>query len=770
MSKQRDKVEAKPQTRGEKHSEEDLKMAVEEGETVEDIHDQLEESDSEKQRGNRFGTFGGVFVPTLLTILGVIMFLRTGWVVGNAGLGGAWLIIVISALITGSTGLSMSCFVTNIRVGKGGAFSMISQSLGLEVGGSIGIPLYLAQVLAVSMYVFGFREGWQWVFPEHEPLLVDLAVFAVIFLITFISAQLAVKVQYLVLTIIIAALGSVAAAALTGSMQHDLHLWGQFPGDQATAFSGVGFWYVFAVFFPASTGIMAGANMSGELRDPKRNIPTGTMAAIGVSMLVYLALAYWLSRSASPEELVKNYTVMIDRAYYGPLVLAGLLAATFSSGLVSFVGAPRILQALAEHRIIPAGAWFAKRTRGEPLNAIIVSAAIVLGALMLRDLNAIAPLITMFFLVTYAAINLIVLVEQSLGLLSFRPLLQIPRFVPFIGLIGCLTAMFIINSIMSAIAMALILSIYIMLLRRDLPTPFGDVRSGVVMAVAEWAAKRMRMMEGSQERVWKPHLLVPTDDAQDILGINRLVYALAHPSGSVKLLGINKGKRHKELRKSLKKAKEAFQEEGVFCAASTLSSPNYAKGVRQGMEALSGSIFPPNVLFLTLPTEKNLQKQLEEVIDEAEDLSLGVALFVHHPKSGLGRSRTINMWISDHGPEWDIKNRFDNLDMSLLLAYRLCKSWEGEMNMIVTVEDKSCSEKAKEFLGRLSEAARLPGNTTVMVADGDFGRFSSKAPRADINIFPLGDHLDAEFMLKMRDQTGSACLFTKDSGAESALA
>jgi solute carrier family 12 (sodium/potassium/chloride transporter), member 2 len=770
MNKKADTVGPEPRTRGETHSEESLKKAARNGETVDDIKEQLEEKEAETEAGGRFGTFGGVFVPTLLTILGVIMFLRAGWVVGNAGLGGAWLIIAVSFLITGCTGLSMSCFVTNIRVGSGGAFSMISQSLGLEVGGSIGIPLYLAQVLAVGMYVFGFREGWLWIFPGHAPLYVDLATFAVIFIITFVSAKLAVKVQYLILTIIIAALGSVALAAITGSMQHDITLWGNFPGDKNTGFSGVGFWYVFAVFFPASTGIMAGANMSGELRNPKHNIPLGTMAAIGLSLLIYMALAFWLARSVSTDELVRNYTVMIDHAYYGPLVLAGLLAATFSSGLVSFVGAPRILQAMAEHKIIPASGWFAKRTRGEPLNAIIVSSIITLGALMMRDLNAIAPLITMFFLVTYAAINLIVLIEQSLGLLSFRPLLQIPRFVSLIGLLGCLTVMFIINPIMGAIAMAVIVAIYTMLLRRDLLAPFGDVRSGIVMALAEWAAKRMRMMEGGRERVWKPHLLVPTEDAQELLGINRLVYELAHPSGSVKLLGINKDKNHRKLHNSLKKAKEAFQEDGIFCAASTLHSQNYAEGLRQGMEALSGTIFRPNVLFLTLPTEKSLQKELDEVIEAAEGLNLAVALFVHHPKAGLGRRHIINVWIGDHGPNWDIKMRFENLDVSLLLAYRLCQSWEGELNLIVAVDEKKSEEKAKKFLGQLSEAARLPGNTKVLVADGDFGRFSSKAPRADINFFPLGKRLDAEFMIKMRDQTDSACLFSQDSGTESALA
>ena len=141
----------------------------------------------------KFGTFGGVFTPTLLTILGVIMYLRMGWVVGNAGLLGAWLIIAISFLITLCTALSMSAITTNIRIGAGGAYAIISQSLGLEVGGSLGIPRYISQGLASTMYIFGFREGWMSIFPTHSPFLVDITVFAVLITIAYISANLAIK-------------------------------------------------------------------------------------------------------------------------------------------------------------------------------------------------------------------------------------------------------------------------------------------------------------------------------------------------------------------------------------------------------------------------------------------------------------------------------------------------------------------------------------------------------------------------------------------------
>ena len=136
--------------------------------------------ETQPTNGKKFGTFAGVFTPTLLTILGVIMYLRMGWVVGNAGLLGAWLIIIVSFLITLTTALSMSAITTNIRIGAGGAYAIISQALGLEVGGSLGIPRYVSQGLAVTMYIFGFREGWLGIFPHHIPFLIDIIVFGIL--------------------------------------------------------------------------------------------------------------------------------------------------------------------------------------------------------------------------------------------------------------------------------------------------------------------------------------------------------------------------------------------------------------------------------------------------------------------------------------------------------------------------------------------------------------------------------------------------------------
>ncbi|MBT3322451.1 MAG: hypothetical protein HN392_09220 [Anaerolineae bacterium] len=282
-----------------------------------------------KENNKKFGMFAGVFTPTVLTILGAIMYLRTGWVVGNAGFGGAVIIILLAHVITVSTGLAVSSVVTNTRVGAGGAFAIISQSLGLEVGGSVGIPLFLAQSISIALYVLAFTESWLRIFPMHPEALVAILTFIAVFGIVYISAQFASKTQFIILGIVGFSLFSIVLASFpimgnTGLTETPI-FWG--------GFRAANFWKTFAVFFPAVTGIMVGISMSGSLRKPRKDIPIGTMSAIGLTLFVYLALAFWLSRIATPEELINNTTLMVDKAFWGWAILAGMLEGLFSSGV-----------------------------------------------------------------------------------------------------------------------------------------------------------------------------------------------------------------------------------------------------------------------------------------------------------------------------------------------------------------------------------------------------------------------------------------------------
>jgi hypothetical protein len=260
------------------------------------------------------GTFGGVFTPSILTILGVIMYLRFGWVLGHVGLWQTLLIVTLSTSITFLTGLSISAIATDQVVRAGGAYYMISRSLGIETGGAVGLPLYFAQALSVALYTLGFAESMVQVFPQFNQTVIALITTIGVTLLALKSAAIAIKTQYFIMAAIALSLVSLV---LGHSVEPTTLTPPEAPGT-------VGFWAVLAVFFPAVTGIMSGVNMSGDLKDPQRSIPIGTMAAVGTGYLIYMLIPLFLNRWADPATLVAEPLVMRRMALWGDAIVLGV--------------------------------------------------------------------------------------------------------------------------------------------------------------------------------------------------------------------------------------------------------------------------------------------------------------------------------------------------------------------------------------------------------------------------------------------------------------
>lgn len=721
-----------------------------------------------------YNTFEGVFKPTLLTILGAIMYLRVGWVVGNAGLLGGILVVLAAISITLATGLSLSSIASNTRLEAGGPYAMIAKALGIEVGGAIGIPLFLCQTFAVAMYIFGFREGWMSIFPTHSALLVDAIVFSAVLLVAWISAGLAFRLQYLVMASIAVSLISIFASPYFWEPQQNLVWFGNFPGSAETEFAGISFWGVFAVFFPAVTGIMSGVNMSGELQNSRKNIPRGTLAAIAVSSLVYLALCCWAARVASTEELIDNYTVAIDKALWQPAVLIGLLAATFSAALSSLVGAPRILVALARDEIIPQSQWIGKLSHnGEPRRATLFSSLFVLGALMLRDLNAIAPLITMFFLITYAALNLVVLLESRLGLMNFRPTFKIPQIVPFYGFSSCLFAMLVIDPRFSFIATVVVIFIYFQLTKKpDNPRITGDVRSGIFEAIAQWAAKKTIEIDVNNFRAWRPTLLVPVEHWSQLLGEFRLLLDICQPEGSIQLIGLATDETIGDFSQRLKMLAAAFRRQGIFTTFSVLKISSSTEGISAVLQSSQSTFFRPNIMFLKVPDTVAEWTQMQPILNEAQRLEVGIMLFGLHNLAGMGRVEVINVWLTPQTEDipFSAKLQKGNLNLTLLMALRLHRSWQGSLHLITVVSSTEAVKSAQQYVEDLRDLCRVPDRAKTFVLVGQFEECIARAPQSDMDCIGLSSEPDFDFLCRMVKLTGSSCLFFRDSGNESAIA
>jgi len=537
-------------------------------------------------------TFGGVFVPNVLTILGVILFLRSGWVVGTAGLKGALLILLVANCITLLTSLSLSAVATNTKVGAGGAYFLISRSLGLEVGGSVGVPLFFAQAISVAFYFVGFAESLKFVAPEIDARLVATISLGVFFVIAWLGANLAVKTQYVILTML--AISLVSFFAGYSPVAQPSTSWAPAYGQEHTI------WTVFAIFFPAATGIMSGVSMSGDLRDPSKSIPRGTIAAVLITFVVYFAQMIWLSLNAERSELIANNLVMCKIARFPILIFFGLWAATLSSGLASLVAAPRTLRALANDGVMPRKLARGLGRSAEPRIALIASAIIAEVCILVGDLNWIAPIITMFFLTTYGTINLVAGLERLVSNPSYRPTFKVHWLPSLLGGLGCACVMFLINVWATVAAVIVIFAIYVYLTHIRFQTTWGDMRSGLWFAITRFALLRF---ESSRQHVrnWRPVLLVLAGNPKARLKLLEFARWIEADRGLLFLAQIITGEWAKLLthQKGVKESmNNLIRESRLSAVAQTVIADDFEHGVATLLQVTGLGQFQPNTVLV----------------------------------------------------------------------------------------------------------------------------------------------------------------------------
>jgi amino acid transporter len=461
------------------------------------------------------GTFAGVVTPSVLTILGLVLFLRLGYVVGNVGLTNTLLMLVLATSVSVLTSLSLATAASNLKIRGGGIYFLISRTLGIEFGGAVGLVLYAAMSVSVAFYSIGFAEAAMAALGSDDQLAIRaLAAACVVVLMLFalLGSDWATRLQYLVMGLLVVALLSFFIGALpqvsTSTFQDGL---GQPSG-------GTDFWTAFAVFFPAVTGFSQGVAMSGDLRSPSRSIVVGTFTAVGVSTGVYLAALLVLTGAAPLTTLRDETTTIMGTLSIEPWTAeAGVIAATISSAMASLLGAPRVLQRIAEDRIVPPLRSFAVGSGplNNPRRATLLSAAVALGTVAAGDVNTVAPVITMFFLASYGLINYATYYEARAASTSFRP--RFHWYHPMVSLAGalvCAIVVIAINPVAGAVAAFVLWGIHSYLQRQEIPERWSDSVHAHHYGESRRHLLALRGKRGSR-RDWRPCMLVfvPHDHA-----------------------------------------------------------------------------------------------------------------------------------------------------------------------------------------------------------------------------------------------------------------
>ena len=672
-------------------------------------------NNNETLGGSGLGTFGGVYTPSILTILGVIMYLRFGWVVGNAGLINTLIIVTISTSITLLTALSICAIATDRVVRGGGAYYMISRSLGIEPGGAVGISLYFAQAISVALYTIGFAESivrtnWSifgFNLQDLNQTYVALAITVLVGILAITSASIAIKTQYFIMVAIALSLISFVFGHTVPNVE--VQMFAAPPEDAAP------FWTVFAVFFPAVTGIMAGVNMSGDLKDPVKSIPTGTLAAVITGYAIYMILPIFLAFRADTSSLINVPLIMQQISFWGPAILLGVWGATLSSAIGSILGAPRVLQALARDGVLPRFLSFLGNGQGrddEPRNGTLVTLGFAIAAVCIGDLNLIAPILSMFFLTTYLVLNVAAGVEGFLQSPSFRPTFRVHWSLSILGAIGCLWVMFLIDASSTAIAAVIVSGVFLWLQQRELRTTWGDVRRGMWMALIGMGI--FQMTEEDDTKNWRPHILVLSGAPQKRWSLIELADGFSHHRSLMTVSSVLPSA-SRDLGRQIKLEKtirDYLRRRGVQALVRVTTASDPFEGAMRLVETYGLGPLVPNTIVMGDSEDSSRREQFCQAIAQIHASRRNVVIFRENPKQCFGGRRRIDVW-------WGGQQA--NGSLMLLLAYLLSTdiSWRNpRIYLKLVVPDEAAAIAARENIKSYINKLRIDVKSQVYISQG----------------------------------------------------
>lgn len=709
----------------------------------------------------RFGTFGGVFTPSILTILGVIMYMRLPMIAGEAGLFGTLGIVLIAHLISITTGLSVSSIATDKKVKEGGTYYIISRSLGLPIGGTLGLALFVGLSFAVSLYLIGFSESFLGYFNLPMDIthirITGSIILLVVTIITFISTSLAIRTQYLIMT----AIGLSLLSILLG--RHDMT-----PASPNFFGHGTGIplMVLFGIFFPAVTGFEAGVSMSGDLRDPKRSIPLGTITAIAIGLVVYIGLAFFFSYTVDGALLASDPRALFKIARVPELVIAGIWGATLSSALGSILAAPRILQSTAIDKITPR--IFARGTGAarEPRNALLLTFLIAEAGILIGELNVIARIVSIFFITTYGFLNLSAAFERMTSA-DFRPSFKTPAWISIIGSLACFIVMIQLDFLAMIAGVTILGLLFLLLKRRQLVLETGDTWSGVWSTLVRTGLKRLNK-SFEHTRNWRPNIILFC--GQDNARPHLIELARAF-SGRLGMFSAFELVESSEPR--LKKDKRYFS--AYDKTDKLLIHQHTCRNIFDGMDEIARvygfSGIEPNTILMGWSRNPRNKERFLRLIRGFEESDFNSIFLNYSPLKKFGGKKTIDVWWSGWGR---------NLTFSIFLLRHFTSSgeWKDALIRLLIINNvQAHTESLHKMLVQILAHYRI--NIEIKIINNSIEGLSKpeiisrESAATDLTLIGVPDrqyqHLDQAYddVTMLSQHIGTFLIVNSSSGFES---
>jgi amino acid transporter len=665
-----------------------------------------------------FGT-APVYFTAIATILGAILFLRFGFAVGTLGFWGVIGVILLGHLVTIPTALAISEIATNKRVEGGGEYFIISRSFGLNIGATIGFALFISQAISVAFYIIAFTEAFESLFnwfnarfgfnlPRQVisvPAMIGLSV-----LILKKGAAVGMKTLYVVVAILIVSL----VLFFLGSTEYAEN--NTFSFTSAVAGEGGQFFIVFAIIFPAFTGMTAGVGLSGDLKKPGRSIPLGTILATLTGMVVYFFIVWKLASSASPETLADptNQLVMGDIAIAGGLIIPlGLAASTFSSAIGSILVAPRTLQALAGDRSFPSRKFnsFLEKGRGEtnePFNATLVTVVIAMVFVIMGDVNTVAGIITMFFMVTYGSLCLISFLHHFGSAPSYRPSFRSRWFISLVGFVASIWVMFKINTgfALGAYAIMTLLYLYINNYHKDRKGLVSIFTNALFQLSRNLHVYVQQTRKSRATEEWRPSAICISRDSFKRDRAFQLLNWISHKYGFGTYIHLIEDyyskasslKSEEELDKLIK----SFSGKRSHVYVDTMISPSYTSAVAQAIQLPGISGMENNMVIFEY--DRDNPESLKEIVENFALVNAGmfdVCIF-GSTKRSINFKNDIHVWIRS--------DDYENSHLMILLSFIIQghPAWKKSEIKIFDICHRENEQETRKNLEELVKTGRLP--------------------------------------------------------------
>ena len=706
-----------------------------------------------------FGTLP-VFMTAISTILGAILFLRFGWALGNVGFLGLVAIILIGHIVTISTAMSVAEIATNQKVQGGGAYFIISRSFGFNIGGSIGIALFLSQAISVAFYIIAFAEavlaiidfyGYQLAYGFNIVYIGLIAMAILSAIVLKKGADVGMKALYVVVAILFISLLMFFLGETDIPPRHVSFL--------AKVKNPVPFFAVFTVIFPAFTGLAAGLGLSGDLKDPKKSIPQGTIWATIVGLVVYIFVAYKLTISASPEDLDSNQMIMQTVVLFGnhiPIIPIGLAMASISSALGSIMVAPRTLQAIGVDHIFPKknlNAWFAKGKDGsnEPINSSIITVIIAFIFIAMGDINSVARIISMFFMVTYGAICLISFLEHFAADPAYRPTFKSKWYYSLAGTLLSIFLMFKMDVAYAFISLAIMGVMYygISIASKD-RKGLGKLFRGVVFQLSrQLQVFVQRADKEDYETNWRPFMISVSQDTFKRRSAFDFLRWVSYKYGFGTYIHYIEGFLTKETQMQSKKVMNRLltlatgSKNRVYL--DTIISPSYTSAIAQVVQLTNISGRENNmILFEFSRTDAGTITDCMKNYSLMQSTNIDICI-LNTSYKGFGYNKEIHVWIT--------ANDYQNANLMILLSYIILghPDWKKGEIKIFAIYPKNEIQSQREELISLIKSGRLPissNNVELLSIDENESTkkvISNKSKDADLTIIGFNDsNIDEE--------------------------